>query len=111
MAVQMIIGGSPNPFIDTLNIKKWDFKKSLTGDKGGDNKICLNGINYPDPTKFNLRDFFNGEAKKDTSFFKYTGSLTKPPCTEHVEWYVLRNVAEISTSQLAALKQYGLNEA
>lgn len=73
--------------------------------------MCLKGSNYPNPTKYVLKDFFTGKAGLDHTFYKYTGSLTKPPCTEHVEWYILSNAAEISSSQLENLKQYGLNEA
>jgi hypothetical protein len=94
----MTIGSKANPFINSLNVKKWSYKESLTAEKGSEKKVCLKGINHPDSTKFIIKDFLNGEVGKDISFFKYTGSLTKPPCTEHVEWFVLKNAAEISSS-------------
>lgn len=111
MVAIQIITGTENKFVKTINPKKWDFQKSLTSGGDGDSKICLKGINDPDSTSFVLMDFFNGKVATDRSFFKYTGSLTKPPCSEHVEWYVMSNTAEISSAQLEELKQYGLNAA
>lgn len=34
------------------------------------------------------------------SYFSYVGSLTTPPCSEDVRWFVLRNVVELSPAQL-----------
>jgi carbonic anhydrase len=37
----------------------------------------------------------------------YTGSLTAPPCTEGVTWFVLKTPVEISPAQIAAFaKRY-----
>ena len=38
----------------------------------------------------------------DKSFFTYEGSLTTPPCTEGVTWYVLKTPVEMSRAQIAA---------
>jgi carbonic anhydrase len=38
----------------------------------------------------------------DKSFFTYTGSLTTPPCTEGITWYVLKTPIEMSRAQIAA---------
>ncbi len=40
-------------------------------------------------------------GRKD--YLAYTGSLTRPPCTEGVRWYVLRTPAEVAQSDLEQL--------
>ena len=37
-------------------------------------------------------------------FYRYDGSLTTPPCTESVSWFVLANGKTMSTGQLEAFK-------
>ena len=39
---------------------------------------------------------------RDKTFFTYSGSLTTPPCTEGVTWYVLKSPVEMSLAQIAA---------
>ncbi|MEI6384501.1 MAG: carbonic anhydrase family protein [Betaproteobacteria bacterium] len=38
---------------------------------------------------------------KDLGFYNYEGSLTTPPCTEGVNFYILKTPADISKAQLA----------
>jgi len=38
----------------------------------------------------------------DHGYYTFRGSLTTPPCSEGVTWYVLKNQATLSTNQLAA---------
>lgn len=40
------------------------------------------------------------------SYYHYLGSLTTPPLTEHVEWYVLTDPVEISQRQINEFSQY-----
>jgi carbonic anhydrase len=35
-----------------------------------------------------------------TKYWDYKGSLTSSPCTEHVDWYVMMEVAKLSSTQL-----------
>ncbi|WCL54207.1 carbonic anhydrase [Gimibacter soli] len=37
-------------------------------------------------------------------FYRYMGSLTTPPCTEGVHWYVMKEPIEMSAAQIRALK-------
>ncbi|XP_003565803.1 alpha carbonic anhydrase 7 [Brachypodium distachyon] len=41
--------------------------------------------------------------KRTGSYFRYSGSLTTPPCTEKVTWNILGKVREISAEQLQLL--------
>ncbi|WP_284661963.1 carbonic anhydrase family protein [Myxococcus sp. SDU36] len=39
------------------------------------------------------------------AFSTYAGSLTTPPCTEGLQWYVMKNPIEMSDSQIAAFQR------
>jgi carbonic anhydrase len=46
----------------------------------------------------------------DHAYYTFTGSLTTPPCSEGVTWYVLRRPVQLSSEQVAAFaKVYPLN--
>ena len=42
---------------------------------------------------------------ENKGYYHYLGSLTTPPLTENVEWYVMKTPVEISKSQLASFKK------
>lgn len=49
---------------------------------------------------------------KDMGYYHFIGSLTTPPCTEGVEWYVMKSPLEISADQSKALvKTLGTHNA
>jgi len=39
---------------------------------------------------------------RDRAYYAYMGSVTAPPCTEGVTWYVLKTPVEISAKQIDA---------
>ena len=41
----------------------------------------------------------------DRSYYRYNGSLTDPPCTESVSWFVMAKPVELSAAQIAAFKE------
>jgi carbonic anhydrase len=43
-----------------------------------------------------------GLLPRDTSYYTYMGSLTAPPCTEGVNWFVLKTPVDISTEEISA---------
>jgi len=51
----------------------------------------------PDNLKHPLRDFLPNDT---TIFFRYTGSLTTPPCTEAVTWTVFKTFLPISEEDM-----------
>jgi carbonic anhydrase len=42
---------------------------------------------------------------QSTAYYSYTGSLTTPPCSEDVSFFILKNPIELSSNQLASFKQ------
>lgn len=42
----------------------------------------------------------------DMSYFHYLGSLTTPPLSENVEWYVMQNSIQVSKEQIEQFKKY-----
>jgi len=61
----------------------------------------LNNIdNASSATAFNPRELM----PENKSYYHYLGSLTTPPLTENVEWYVLKTPVQISAEQLSAFQ-------
>lgn len=59
-------------------------------------ETMLNRINSESIFKCDVSDLL----PKNKSYYHYLGSLTTPPLTENVEWYVLEQVVTLSRAQL-----------
>ncbi|NNE98774.1 MAG: hypothetical protein HKN25_07110 [Pyrinomonadaceae bacterium] len=46
------------------------------------------------------QDRSDGLFPKETSYYNYQGSLTTPPCSEVVSWYVMKRPVTASKAQL-----------
>nr|VFJ47666.1 MAG: carbonic anhydrase [Candidatus Kentron sp. FM]VFJ61894.1 MAG: carbonic anhydrase [Candidatus Kentron sp. FM]VFK06090.1 MAG: carbonic anhydrase [Candidatus Kentron sp. FM] len=42
---------------------------------------------------------------EDKAYFHFMGSLTTPPCSEQVRWFVMKNPIEFSSEQIAKFKE------
>jgi carbonic anhydrase len=83
--------GQPSPFLDLL----WKYVPKEEGREVTNKKVNLN-----------VADLL--PANQD--YFTFPGSLTTPPCTEGVTWYVLKNPVDLSPAELATFaKWYPMN--
>ncbi|KAG0499044.1 hypothetical protein HPP92_003735, partial [Vanilla planifolia] len=113
------------PSEHTFNMKRFPLEIHLVH-KSDDDKIIVVAILYEygniDPFIYQLKDAIIELAEKNNSnisiglvktksfrrhtrkFFKYIGSLTTPPCTENVTWYILGKVRKVSKDQIALIR-------
>jgi carbonic anhydrase len=75
--------GVPNPLLETL----WRY---IPAEK--EKTVTLNDV------PVNVKDLLPAVR----GYYTFSGSLTTPPCTEGVTWYVLKEAATLSQAQLAA---------
>ncbi len=80
----MIAEGSGNPAIETI----WKVMPKKAGEEVSDSNISINA---------------SALLPQDRGYYSYTGSLTTPPCSESVNWMVLKAPIESSREQVAAL--------
>lgn len=52
---------------------------------------------YEDHTEIDLSSLF----PENKSYYNYNGSLTTPPCSEVVNWYILKNTVTASAAQIS----------
>ena len=92
--------------------------------KSADGKLGVIGIFFKEGKEnAALKDIFSNLPKKEskvslsknfnaadllpqsTAHYSYTGSLTTPPCSEDVSFFILKNPIELSNNQLDSFKQ------
>jgi carbonic anhydrase len=74
--------GVPNPLVETL----W---KNMPSEKDKTVEISTMSVNVEDL------------IPPQHGYYTYSGSLTTPPCTEGVTWYILKSTSSLSNEQLA----------
>ena len=74
--------GSANPLVETL----WGLAPKTAGPEKADDKLQINAADL---------------LPANHSYFTFAGSLTTPPCTEGVRWFVLETPVTISSKQVA----------
>jgi carbonic anhydrase len=80
VAVPLYSGG-PNSLIGTL----WRHLPKQHGQKVDDSRVRINPA---------------GLLPADRSYYTYTGSLTSPPCSEGVRWFVLKSASALSLAEI-----------
>jgi carbonic anhydrase len=63
-------------------------------------QILPRGTNNSEIAELNLGNLLSEINFRD--FYNYPGSFTTPPCTEGINWFVLREIQTISQAQLDA---------
>jgi carbonic anhydrase len=80
-------GGFPNWFLDNIN---WNILPTTKGQA----TALTGGVN--------LRKL--DEALVKGEYYTYKGSLTTPPCTESVQWFVMKTPLGVTQSQLNSIQ-------
>ncbi|MDH3325436.1 MAG: carbonic anhydrase family protein [Gammaproteobacteria bacterium] len=103
------VKGSPVPLEMHLVHKSREGELAVVGvmfDSGRSNKL-LSPIWNNMPDKANVtnragRGYLNATdfLPDDQSYYFYNGSLTTPPCSEGVKWFVMQNTSTVSSSQV-----------
>lgn len=68
-------------------------------------------INYIPSSMGETRNLETADIKpvellpSDTSYYRYNGSLTTPPCQEGVRWFVMKQTPSVSASQIDSFKR------
>ncbi|KAJ8754787.1 hypothetical protein K2173_012176 [Erythroxylum novogranatense] len=83
--------GGPDPFISKLRRGLEMLAKEKCGEKE-EAQIALGNLSN------------KLLKKKSNKYYRYTGSLTTPPCSENVIWNVLTKVRKISKEQVESLR-------
>ena len=103
------IDGKPADLVAHLVHKAEDGQLAVVGvlfNKGADNvalqaiwdKMPISEGKVSEAAEIDVNAFL----PEDKSYFHYMGSLTTPPCSENVNWNVMKNVVSVSAAQANA---------
>ena len=84
--------GAENPFIQAL----WNYMPLEKNEEVAPPSVAV------DPASF---------LPADRAYYTYMGSLTTPPCTENVQWLVMRQPVQVSAEQIAIFSRLYPNNA
>jgi len=87
--------------------------------QNADGKLAVVGVLYLEGENSPLLDNILGSVGRDTrinpndllpentqKYYHWKGSLTTPPCSEDVEWYLMKNVQSASANQIDTFRKY-----
>jgi carbonic anhydrase len=87
----LLKSGAQNPPLREL----WNYLPKDIGHEAEHKKVQLNAADF---------------LPNDRNYYRFSGSLTIPPCTEGVTWFVMKTPVEVSPTQIAAFANlYPLN--
>src|SRR5262249_40503358 len=87
----LLKAGDANPVIRTL----WDNLPNVKESEVVKNDVSINAADL---------------LPKNTAYYTFPGSLTTPPCSEGVTWFVLRDPSPVAAQQVARFgKLYATN--
>lgn len=103
---------------NTINDVQYDLEMHMVH-QNADGKLAVVSVLYLEGKNNPLLDNVLGSVGRDTlinpndllpenteKYYHWQGSLTTPPCSEHVEWYLMKEVQPASAEQIAIFRKY-----
>ena len=103
----------------TVDGKRYDMVAHLVHQNPKTKQLAVIAVFFEEgknnPTLDNVLSGLNKEIRIDPAdllptdlqhYFHYIGSLTTPPCSENVQWYLLKQPAQASKDQIEAFRKY-----
>ena len=103
----------------TVDGKRYDMVAHLVHQNPKTKQLAVVAVFFEEGKKNALLDTVLGGIGKEINidpqdilpadtqhYFHYVGSLTTPPCSENVQWYLLKQPAQASKEQIEAFRKY-----